>query len=842
MLPARGSATLRTPVAAGRVAITLLLGGLAWLAGVGAQLQQAPLPGSEVLAWGLGLGALMAGAGLGLFARGVSGARWRGLAVAALLLIGWGVLGWASTGLQAAQRLAERLPHGLEGRDLAVTGVVADLPQQGAQGLRFLFRPETVELPGEAVRALPPLLMVGWYSGWHEDATLTAPQASLRAGQRWAFTLRLRRPHGNLNPHGHDLELALFEQGVGAVGYVREGPLAPRLLDTAAGHPVARLRQAVRDAIQRQVPDPRAAGVLAALAIGDQSAIGREDWALYRDTGIAHLVSISGLHVTMFAWLAGLLLGLAWRLSARACLWLPAPLAARWGGLLLATAYAVLAGWGLPSQRTVLMLMLVTVLSSLGRRWPWPWVLVAAAVLVSLGDPWALLQPGFWLSFMAVGLLMASDAAQAQPRLADDSLRRRFFGALGQGLRTQWTATLSLTPLSLLCFQQVSVVGLLANLVAIPLVTLLITPLALLGVVWAPLWLLGAWLVQGLGWFLAQLAGWPAAVWQVPVAPLWAQAAGLLAALVVVLPWPWRLRLLALPLALPMLLPPRALPGPGSFELVALDVGQGTAVLVRTRHHLLMFDTGPQYARDSDAGQRILLPLLPLLRARGERRIDRLVLSHRDTDHVGGARALILALPVGEVLSSLDTDHPLLSLGPPSRRCAAGQRWEWDGVGFEVLQPPKSAYASVAGPRPNALSCVIRVSGSAAGSGSLLLTGDIERLQEMALVAGAGPALRSTVLIAPHHGSRSSSSQSFLEAVRPAVVVVQAGYRSRFGHPAPEVMARYRQLGLVVAETTRCGAWSWQGDALLASVRCERQVRARHWHDQPAPVSNAAPG
>ena len=719
-----------------------------------------------------------------------------------------------------------------------VTGLVADLPQQSPQGLRFLFRPEAALAQGEPV-ALPSRLMLGWYSGWHEDAVLSAPQASLRAGQRWRFTLRLRRPHGNLNPAGYDLELAMFEQGIGATGYVRDGPASPRLLDAAAGHPVSRLRQAVRDAIQRSVQDTRAAGVLAALAVGDQSAIGREDWVLFRNTGIAHLVSISGLHVTMFAWGAGLLVGLAWRCSDALCLWWPAPMAARWGGLALATAYAVLSGWGLPSQRTVVMLMLVTLLSTLSRRWPWAMVLSVAAALVTLGDPWALLQPGFWLSFMAVGLLMASDPASGRPRRGAVSLRRRVLDNLWQGLRTQWTATLGLTPLSLLCFQQVSVVGLLANLVAIPVVTLLITPLALLGVLWAPLWQVGAWAVQCLGRFLATLAAWPAAVWQAPVAPLWAQALGLIAAVMMVLPWPWRLRLLAVPLALPLLMPPMPRPALGSFELVAVDVGQGTAALVRTRHHLLLFDAGPQYARDSDAGQRILLPLL---QARGERRIDRLVLSHRDSDHVGGARALVQALAVGEVLSSLEPDHPLLDLGPPVQRCESGQRWVWDGVDFEVLQPPAGSYDLRPGLKPNALSCVIRVSGRSARSGSVLLTGDVERPQELAMVATAGEGLRSTVMISPHHGSKTSSSLALLEAVQPQVVVVQAGYRSRFGHPAPEVIARYRLRGVTVVQTTRCGAWTWQGEAALTSIRCERQRRARHWHDAAPPGANDGQG
>ena len=818
---------------AGQLAGLLAGAGLAWLAGVGLQLGSPEVPPPAWCGLAASVALLLVALAACLLRRAGAAPSGRRFG-ASMALVALGVLlaAWTWTGLLAAQRLADRLPAALESTDLIVTGVVLDLPQSGPNGLRFRFGPDAAQRGGQPVQ-LPERLVIGWYTGWHEDAALSPPQASLRAGQRWRFTLRLRRPHGNLNPHGYDYELQLFEQGIGATGYVRDGPLRPQMLGAAGGQPVARMRQRVRDAIQASVVDRRAAGVLAALAIGDQSAITREDWDLFRNTGIAHLVSISGLHVTMFAWLAAWLIGAAWRRSGPAALWLAAPHAARWGGLAAATAYAVLAGWGVPAQRTLWMLALVAILSSLGLAWPWAMVLLGAAVLVTALDPWALLQPGFWLSFAAVGLLMASDPVHRPPSPTAPAAStwhghlRRGGRAIGQALRSQWIATLGLTPLSLVFFQQVSLVGVLANLVAIPVVSLLVTPLALLGVAWWPLWQLGAWAVQALCVLLAALASWPAAVWIVPAAPVWAQLAGLLAAAVLILPWPWRLRLLALPLALPLLLPPREWPQPGRFELVAVDVGQGTSVLVRTRSHLLLFDAGPQYARDSDAGQRVLLPLL---RGRGERRIDRLLLSHRDIDHVGGARTLLQALPVGDMSSSLEAGHPLHALGVVQRRCVAGERWEWDGVSFELLRPPASDYLRTL--KPNAMSCVLRVAGSAPGSGSALLTGDIEREQELALLAALPAALRSDVLIAPHHGSRTSSTAELLDAVRPRVAVFQAGYRNRFGHPAAEVLARYRARGIRIVDSPTCGAWAWQGDAAVVQAVCERERVQRHWHDR----------
>ena len=470
-------------------------------------------------------------------------------------------------------------------------------------------------------------------------------------------------------------------------------------------------------------------------------------------------------------------------------------------------------------------------------RWPWLLVLLCAAVVVSAFDPWALLQAGFWLSFMAVGLLMASSpvdrsAATAdapQPPASSPGPVARLGAVLHAALRTQVIATLGLTPLTLIFFQQVSLVGFVANLFAIPLVTLLITPLALLGTLLAPLWSVGAWVVQGLVAVLGWLGSVPGAVWTVAAAPLWAQLAGLLGAVLLMLPLPWRIRALAPLLVVPLLLPPRPLPPDGAFDVTALDVGQGTAVVVRTHAHVLVYDAGPQYSRDSDAGQRVLLPYL---RAPGAARIDRLVLSHRDSDHTGGARALLTALPVDDLLSSLEPAHPLLGLASRPSRCVAGQGWTWDGVRFDVLQPPADAYERAA--KPNALSCVVRV--GTAGR-SVLLTGDIEREQEAGLIAAWGGALRSDVLIAPHHGSRTSSTAAFLDAAQPATAVFQAGYRSRFGHPAPDVLERYRERGIRVVVSPACGAWHWPHDAADAEPgagTCLRRSGRRYWHHDAA--------
>jgi competence protein ComEC len=341
--------------------------------------------------------------------------------------------------------------------------------------------------------------------------------------------------------------------------------------------------------------------------------------------------------------------------------------------------------------------------------------------------------------------------------------------------------------------------------------------LALLGALLPPLWQAAALLTQPLIELLGAMSSLPGAVLAVAAAPAWAQAAGLAAGALAVAPLPWRLRLLALPLALPLLAPPVERPAHGRFELLAVDVGQGTAVLVRTREHLLLYDAGPAYSRDSDAGQRVLLPLL---RALGLTSIDTLLLSHRDSDHVGGAPALLGALPVRELLHSLEAGHPLLRGHAAARRCEADAAWQWDGVRFELLHPSAGETAT----KPNALSCVLRVS---AAQGAALLAGDIEAAQERALVERSRAALASDVLLVPHHGSRTSSSDEWLDAVRPRIAVVQAGYRNRFGHPAARVVERYEARGITLVRNDRCGAWSWH--ARDGAMSCRRETARRYW-------------
>ncbi|MDB5892410.1 MAG: internalization-related competence protein ComEC/Rec2 [Polaromonas sp.] len=791
--------------------------------------------------------------------------------VVALVFAGAVATGFGLTAARSQRFQQTALQPALEGKDIQVTGRVSAMPQVGEDGLRFRFEVESAQLDGRPV-TLPPRLFLGWYSGFgartgSRQSASAVPVAeapdlgaadlpdylpelqrqpqNLRAGERWSMTVRLKAPHGNSNPHGYDYELWLWEQGLQATGYVRAGPrdAPPVNIANSWAYPVERARQAAREAIADRVQDRQLAGVIAALVTGDQNAIDRADWDVFRATGVAHLMSISGLHITMFAWLASHLLAALWRRSAsvtpRLCLAWPACKAGAWGGLLLAAAYALFSGWGVPAQRTVWMLGTVVLLRQGARQWPWPVVWLLAMLVVVVLDPWALMQAGFWLSFVAVGVLFATDSGAdthdthwAQGIFHANSLIKRLLMpllAMLQGLRRmareQWVVTLALTPLSLLLFNQVSLVGLLANALAIPWVTLVVTPLAMLGVLWPPLWDVAAWGVGLLAVFLQGLARLPAASISLPAAPWGFAVAGIAGGALLAMRLPWTWRLLGLPLMLPVLLWQPLRPATGHFDVLGADVGQGNAVLVRTATHSLLYDSGPKFSRESDAGNRVLVPLL---RALGER-LDVLMLSHRDADHIGGAPAILAMQPQAQLISSIEDSHELQALRR-SAGCVAGQKWRWDGVDFEVLHPAAADYAG--GGKSNTLSCVLRISN---GAQTALLAGDLEAAQEARLVADAQsvPKLRADFLLVPHHGSKTSSSAAFLDAVQPRHALAQSGYRNRFGHPAPSVMDRYRERSVQVVSSPSCGAASWRSESPQA-ISCQRQKAMRYWHHTAA--------
>ena len=719
-------------------------------------------------------------------------------------------------------RLADQLSPDLEGQDLEVVGVVSSLPALGERSIRFEF-----EIESPAAR-MPGKILLSWYRSLPVSATDALPQlldGGVHPGERWRFTVRLRRPHGQLNPHGFDYEAWLLERGIGATGYVRPRSQPLRLgARNGPGDRIEQAREAVRDRFARVLGSTPAAGILAALAVGDQRSISNEEWRLFNRTGVTHLMSISGLHVTMISALAAWLVAALWRRVPALALRLPTRKAAAPAAILAAFGYALIAGFAVPAQRTFWMVAVVALALWSGRIVSASRTLALALGVVLALDPWAVLSAGFWLSFGAVALIFY---AAGMPEARPGRWRR-----LRQALRTQWAITLGLAPATLFLFAQVSVIGPLANAVAIPLVSAVITPLALLAALLPIEWLaqLGAWLTEWLLQFLEACAMLPAALWQQHAPQLWSVALALAGVLWLIAPRgvPWRAAGLAL--MAPAFALPAPAPQPGEAWITTLDVGQGLAVVVRTAHRTLLYDAGPQFGAEADSGERIVAPYL---RAIGTTQLDAFIVTHNDTDHSGGAASVIANFEAHEFLSSLPAAHPLHAMVPGSRRCLRGAQWDWDGVHFALLHPaPQDGAAR----RANNLSCVLRVS---AGAASMLLTGDIEQLAEQALLERDPAALRADVLLVPHHGSGTSSSPGFLAAVGPGLAVIPVGYRNRFSHPVAAVLERYAAIRTRVLRTDLDGAVTVRLGAAGAQASGERAQRPRYWRpagDRLAPA------
>ena len=833
----------------------------AWLVGTALQLQQESV---WPVAWTLsvGAGALVVLGGVYWFDRCQAHVLQKRVPWAAHHLAVLGAIAlFACTlvNVRCELQMQDALNPRLEGQDLHAVVEVASLPRIGDKGVLFRGRVLRATLATSGVEVKVPTSIEFNWSDWEAPNSMDLPLwQSLQAGDQWQFQVRLKLPHGSLNPGGFDEELRLWEMGVMATGSVHagKGQRPPLQLSSSWRYPVDRWRQQVRAQIlstlqANEVGAKTSAGLIAALVMGDQAAIAPNDWQIFKATGVAHLMSISGLHITMLAWLASALLAWGWRASARRgsvlCLRCPAPLAASVGGFVVALGYAVFCGWGLPAQRTLLMLWVLTVLRWQGVRWPWYGSWGLALWVVSVWDPWALLQASFWLSFVAVGALILADPgtvfqrtnleAQDTEKVQDGRFATfrlmmdiRLLTYVKSLVREQWVVTVALAPLTILFFGQLSVLGMLANLIAIPWVTLCVTPLALAGWVWHPLWHVAAGAFQPLMGGLTWLSQGSAGVWHFAQAPLALTLLAVLGALLFFQQWPWALRCWGLLLLLPIGLWQVPKPVWGQFDLWALDIGQGNAVLIRTAHHALLYDTGPTWGPDADAGQRVLVPFMSRMGVD----LDRLMLSHRDSDHTGGAAAVLASQSRADLWTSLEAGHPLSQLREV-HRCLAGQKWTWDGVRFEVLHPSLTDYAQTKS--SNGLSCVLRIEASQgdlsqlghdARGASALLVGDIEAPQEQVLLQAH--ALQAVdFLLVPHHGSQTSSGLDFVQQLSPQWALVQSGYRNRYGHPAPQVVSRYVQAGVPLAMSPVCGAAHWQSQAPQA-LDCERNLRRRYWH------------
>ncbi len=707
--------------------------------------------------------------------------------------------------LHAQFTLTAILPASLQGRVLVVEGTVVGLPRGDEARLGFDFRISAARRDGQPL-GLRGIARLSWY----RDAPMVLP------GQGWQLAVRLKRPRGLVNPGARDYERWLFRHAVTATGYVLSSA-GNRLTGSDRATGLNGLRYRLADAIRQHLAGQAAAAIITALAVGDRSTMTREQWRILRATGTSHLMAISGLHVGLVAGLVFFLARRLWSATGTPVLWLAAPAAAAMAALLAALVYAGLAGFALPTQRALAMLTVVMGAVILRRRVAPSTSLCLALAVVLMLDPFAVLSAGFWLSFGAVaGILFGMGGRIRGIRQAR---WRHWWWRWG---RVQWLVAVALLPVTVGWFFQYPLIAPVANLLAVPWAGLVLVPLVLAAaalllpypVVGGGLLDAARWAAEVLWQLLHGLAGVELIMRPYAAPSALAIAAAWVGVVLLIAPRGYPGRLVGVVWLLPLMMFPAPRPQQGDYWLTLLDVGQGLAAVVRTRSHVVVYDTGPRYGAGFDAGRDVIAPYL---RHQGIGRVDILMVSHGHDDHAGGLEGLLEEVPVDRIISNFGTGRGLYT------PCVAGTQWNWDGVDFTVLHPSRADDG-----RGNDGSCVLRVAGP---GGRLLLPGDLEEAGEAALVLREAEGLRAEVLVVPHHGGRTSSSRGFLDAVDPGIALIPVGYRNRYRFPHAKVLRRLAETGVATFDTAHHGAISlkFDGKQGIQRPRLERRASSHIW-------------
>lgn len=771
-----------------------------------------------------------------------------------LLLPLWAAaIGLSLTVARIEHRLSDVLAEGNVNKVTWVVLRIASLPRMGPGSRQF-----EAQLISSKPEGVPKRILVSWSSAqgggpYQRQQASSDDFPALIPGQVWQMALILKPPHGLRNPHGFDYEAYAFSQGIRATATVRGQPLYLRDEAWANLSVIAdRARYRVRQAMLAHIQNKRYGAVMLALAIGDQASVESSDWRVFSRTGITHLVSISGSHITLVAALGGGLVFALWRrlrwrdklLAER----IPAQIVAAFAALFIAWLYCLLAGWGVPARRTFVMLAVIACAYLLRLPLNASRVLAAAAFVVVALDPWAVISAGFWLSYAAVAVLMAGAGWQGRMTTRHVlSGRRRFTQGARRALGLQLTITAGLMPLLAWLFHEVSLIAPLVNAYAIAIVSFLVTPLSLLLAVAALLPGMEAtaaaiaWLGHGVLSAMMVPTVWlgtlPMASVPIPAAPLFWTSFGMLGLVWALLPRGMPGRRLGWLAMAPALIWQPARPPLGGWDLYALDVGQAGAIVLRTAKHTVLFDTGVRSSPSSDSGTRVIRPFLQAI---GVTSLDVMVVSHEDIDHAGGVRSILESMQVQQAYSAFDLaaylarearllgiSGQLPSMPLSSIRCEYGERWHVDEVEFHFLWPLANEGSSSLGQgkkKKNDQGCVLMVRGK---YHSALLTGDIGSQTEQTLVNRT--LLPVDIVLAAHHGSKTSSSRALTRATQAQHVLAQVGAWSRYGHPHAEVESRWTESGSQFWRTDRHGALTVQSREGTLLLRAERQAAKRYW-------------
>lgn len=715
----------------------------------------------------------------------------------------WLAAGFFWALFRAELMLSDNLTRNLEGVQLQVEGRVVSLPVNRGTVVRFDFKPDVMtDGRGNEVDN-PGLIRLNWYRTYPE----------IIPGEKWRLFVKLKRPWGFKNPGGFDYEGFLFRENIGATGYVI-GRLPANRLGPPDRLYIGRLRYQIRETLARILEDKPVNSLIIALVTGDRSAITPSQWEVLTKTGTSHLLAISGLHIGLVAGLVFLITRRLWPVLGVMSYRYAGPRVAAVCAVSVAVFYSALAGFSVPTQRAMMMLGCVMLLLCMNKATRPSSIIALVLLLVLIIDPFSVMSAGFWLSFCAIIIILFGMTC----RKGVNTLWWRW-------ARVQYIIAAGLTPVLVLWFQQVPLLSVPANLIAVPWVSMLTVPFVISGTLcWYFSGALGLFLLRigvcslELLWQLLEFAGrleftiLHTALPSIPV-----MLASLIGVVLLISPRGLPGRWLGIIWLLPLCVKSPGHPVHGDIHATLLDVGQGLAMVIRTENHTLLYDSGPRYSDRFDAGSDIILPNLKF---QGVKRLDMLIASHGDSDHIGGLPAVLDNIYVQRIITSV----PEKINHTGATFCRTGDNWQWDGVTFTVLHPDSKEVLS-----GNNLSCVIKIS---TGSHSMLLTGDIEKHAEHILVLQYGEKLRSDILIAPHHGSGTSSTIDFIQAVQPVYVLFPAGYRNRFNFPKRDIIDRYLSRGVISLNTAVSGAVEIYIDKNGINIVEIRKRSRRFWNTE----------
>ncbi len=705
---------------------------------------------------------------------------------------------WAS--LQATWVYQHNLPAAFESSHIKVIGEIVSVPEKSDHKTRFLFNIQHASNKQQLQWKNPGLARLSWY-GKH---------AVLEPGQIWQLTLKLKKPNGFVNPAGFDYEGWLFQQGINASGYVRNDP-GNKLIDNVWN--LQSIRYDIHQQLTESMRELKHRGLMIALALGMRGDISQSEWNILQRTGTGHLIAISGLHIGLIAGLCFFISQYCWRLIPSLCLLLPAPKAAAIVAMIGAVVYAFLAGLAIPTQRALVMIFVVMYAILADRNSKPSHVLSLALLFVLIIDSSSVLSQGFWLSFAAVAILVYGMSGRYQHQK----------GIRSWG-RAQWLVSIGLLPLTLFLFQRASIIAPLANIMAIPWVSLLIVPMVLAGTVMLYVFKpVGELLLQisdyclsPLQWMLSQLSTLSFSQWVQHSPSIAVMLCAILAIILLLAPSGIPVKRLGIILLLPVfVIRPEQIPHAG-IRFTVLDVGQGLAAVIETRDHVLVYDTGPKFSDRFDTGSSVVMPYL---NQRGIRKLDALVISHADNDHRGGLDSLIEQISVDKLYAGMP--EKIQAFSPTL--CQRSTHWQWDGVSFTFLHPDNNQRF-----KKNDRSCVLKIESP---GGSILLTGDIHKRSERYMLKTHPDLLKADIMVAPHHGSQSSSHSGFIQAVAAKYVIFASGYKNRFRHPNDKVVARYTKTAAQLLDSANHGAIQFDigTQSGISEPRSFRQLLSRHW-------------